>query len=111
MKKMRKTDTQLESQFMLDRVSEALEALEAPPPPPPPDRHSPAHATEELLLCMWSFRRDPQKWYADVEPLMRRLTAMKQPRFYDEDDRELFVGIVEDAKAFLEHREMHNLPR
>src|SRR5882724_3125159 len=110
---MNKIDPETERKLILSDVSEAIDALEAPPPPSPPRRQSPTDAAETLLVCMWPFRNDPEKWYEDAEPLMRRLTDVKvtEPPYWGEDDREFFAGLVADARAFLEHREMNNLPR
>jgi hypothetical protein len=94
-----------EIEIQLDQASEALDVLRRP------GRRSILRAAEYLLLSMWQFRRTPDMWHELAKPLMEELTAMKEPHFYDDDERELFRGLVADATAFLEHRPMENLPR
>ena len=106
---MHETETEVLARITLENASEAIEALRSAGSSR--QRTTTMDPAEDLLLSMWLFRKDPQQWYSDAAPLMRRLAALKSPRFYGEDDKELFEGLVADAKSFVEHREMTNLPR
>jgi len=108
---MNAQDTEFDTMsVLLYRTSRAIEML-ASPPSLGNRQLSITEPAEELLLCMWTFRKEPTRWYQDVEPLIQKLLTVKEPHFYDDDERELFEGIVADAKAFLEHRPMENVPR
>lgn len=107
---MYKRDSKPERQWTLEETSRSIRAL-ASACHEKKRRSSITAPAEDLLLKLWSFRKDPAGWYDDVQPLMQQLAALKEPHFCLEDEKELLEGIVADAKAFLERRPMENVPR